>query len=414
VREYLAAKKLPEWPTLRKDVEEYRRRCPICQRLDIRRPHIETAPYLLSTRDKAMRHLAIDTLGPFPPDAQGNTYIIVIIDCFSRFVQLTAAADATAEAAAQAIKKHFSFFGVPHTIRSDNGSQYANSTLQHISRLTGIRFDKTIAYSHEENGLVERAHREILYHLRSILYEKRTRDEWSDACPMVMRLMNCQKHSATGLTPAQIITPLVDSRNGLLYSHTSVDNPDFDPELLSDNLLQLQQHLEQLVRAAFAKHTLIVADDSGLPDLTTYDVDSLVLLTQPKGDRPTTKLDSLWRGPFTVTAAAGPRYSIRHLATGVLQDVHISRLKAYIHDPDMGMTALEVACQDNDSHIVESILGHDGTARDRINLRFLVHWAGYSSEHDSWEPYSALRHNESLHTYLREHKMKTLIPTTHK
>jgi hypothetical protein len=38
--------------------------------------------------------------------------------------------------------------------------------------------------THEENGLVERAHREILYHLRSILAEKRTRDEWSDACPM--------------------------------------------------------------------------------------------------------------------------------------------------------------------------------------------------------------------------------------
>jgi hypothetical protein len=35
-----------------------------------------------------MERLNIDTFGPFERDDNGNQYIIVIIDCFTRFVKL--------------------------------------------------------------------------------------------------------------------------------------------------------------------------------------------------------------------------------------------------------------------------------------------------------------------------------------
>ena len=168
VRLYLEKTSKPTWDTLQRDVTEYVKRCPCCQRQSLRRPPLATAPYVLSNKDMAMRHIAIDTLGPFPADELGNTYLVAIIDCFSRYVELTPAADATADAAARAITGHFQHFGVPKTIRSDNGSQYANATMAHLSRITGTDFTKTIPYSHEENGLIERAHREVLHHLRSI------------------------------------------------------------------------------------------------------------------------------------------------------------------------------------------------------------------------------------------------------
>lgn len=50
-----------------------------------------------------MDRLNVDTMGPFEADDNGNTYIIVIIDCFTRWVELGPSKDVTAESAAQAI-----------------------------------------------------------------------------------------------------------------------------------------------------------------------------------------------------------------------------------------------------------------------------------------------------------------------
>jgi hypothetical protein len=50
-----------------------------------------------------MVRIAIDTIGPLPADALGNKYIIIIMDCFSRIVELVPAKDTTAITAANAI-----------------------------------------------------------------------------------------------------------------------------------------------------------------------------------------------------------------------------------------------------------------------------------------------------------------------
>ncbi len=208
--------------------------------------------------------------------------------------------------------------------------------------------------------------------------------------------------------------PLVDTRAGILYPHKPEDNPNHDPNYLVDDLQQLQQHIAALVAKAFDKHTLEHLDTSGQEDLTTFDDDSLVLLGYPVGDRPPTKLDTRWRGPYKVLKHDGPRYTLLNLVRGSTRDVHVSRLKAYLHDPAMGVTPLEVACRDDEAYVVAAIRGHEGSIKSRTTLRFLVHWEGFSDTEDTWEPYSELRHNAHLHTYLTEHRMTTLIPKAHK
>jgi transposase InsO family protein len=71
-----------------------------------------------------MEKLSIDTLGPFPPDKDGNIYIIVMIDCFSRYVEFFLA-DCTADAA-KANRTSLQALRSPKILLSDNGTQYAN------------------------------------------------------------------------------------------------------------------------------------------------------------------------------------------------------------------------------------------------------------------------------------------------
>ena len=85
-----------------------------------------------------MDRLNIDTLGPFPTDSLGNSYLIVIIDCFSRFVELYPTRDTTAKEAARVLLEHVGRYGLPLQLLSDQGSQYVNQILDEFLHLLDL------------------------------------------------------------------------------------------------------------------------------------------------------------------------------------------------------------------------------------------------------------------------------------
>ena len=117
-----------------------------------------------------MERLNVDTIGPLDMDDDQNCYIIVAIDCFTRFVELYPAKDTAAHPTAIALLHHVGRYGCPSTILSDNGSQYVNNIITEILKLINTEHCKTMAYSKEENAIVERANKEVLRHLRAQKY----------------------------------------------------------------------------------------------------------------------------------------------------------------------------------------------------------------------------------------------------
>ncbi len=72
-----------------------------------------------------MEVLNIDTIGPImSKDSAGNCYILVIIDCFTRFVELYPIEDTSATLCAKALLNHVCRYGTPMTIRSDRRTQF--------------------------------------------------------------------------------------------------------------------------------------------------------------------------------------------------------------------------------------------------------------------------------------------------
>ena len=192
------------WKDMRQHVRTFIARCPCCQLMSHLAPLIRSTPFTLS-HSKPMHTLAVDTIGPLPEDERGNKYIIAIIDEFSRFLEIFAAPDASAAPAADALFQHAGRYGIPTTLISDGGSQFVNSIISEFLELLGTDHHITLAYSKQENGILERSNKEILRHLKAIIYERDILTKWSKYLPMVQRIINSTISTSLGVSPAQII-----------------------------------------------------------------------------------------------------------------------------------------------------------------------------------------------------------------
>jgi hypothetical protein len=66
----------------------------------------------------------MDYEGPFPEDEYGNTYVLTIIDTFSRTIGLYAVPNLEAHHAARMLVRHIGIFGCPSQIVSDRGTHF--------------------------------------------------------------------------------------------------------------------------------------------------------------------------------------------------------------------------------------------------------------------------------------------------
>ena len=76
------------WRNMRKDVQHFLAQCPCCQKNRMTPFRELVSKYTLSITSGPMKRLSIDTVGPFPEDEEGNQYILVVIDNFSRYTTL--------------------------------------------------------------------------------------------------------------------------------------------------------------------------------------------------------------------------------------------------------------------------------------------------------------------------------------
>jgi transposase InsO family protein len=395
------------WKRMRRHVTQFIQKCPVCQLSSDRKVAINVAPFTRASYHP-MEVLNIDAIGPLPEDENKNKYILVIIDCFSRWVELFGIPDTSALSAAKALLEHCGRFGVPALIRSDRGPQFANELIEKLVDLLGTEHELTTAYSKEENAIVERANKEVMRHLRAIVYDDRIYNKWStDQLPLVMRILNSEQKLRTGVSPAEILFGnAVDLGRYVLHRPTSSPSPDRN---LNDHVEQMLERQRAYIEVAqktqrdYDTHHMSEFD----PEFTDYPVNSYVLWSNPAGTR--SKIHAKLQGPYQVIAVNHDIYKIQDLLNSKIYETHISNLRPFNHDPEHHDPVI-VAQHNSQEFVIDEILGHQGDPKRRSTLQFMVRWKGFGPEHDTMEPYSYLRDTEKLHNYLKANNMKTLIP----
>ena len=400
------------WPGMQWDVIAFIEKCPLCQKMRPLKVPIVTTPFTTAAYSLNQK-IMIDTIGPLPMSDDGDQYIMVVIDCFSRYVELYVLKEITALATARRLIEHFGRNGTPGIIQIDKGSQFINELMNELVVLLGTQAHAILAHSKEENAIVERVNKEVMRHLRPLVYEiAKQRSEWPYLVPLPQRICNSEVVESTGVSPNELkFGGMVNLDCGFLIPVEAVPNQTNISEW-SQNMLRTQAKLVQLAqlrqRTVDEKH--IEARSRG--EITVFAPNSFVLVRPPwsaMGHRPPSKLHTDWRGPLRVVNNTGAQYTLFNMVTGKTEDVHVTRLKNFEYEPGL-VDPLKLAAADYDEFVIERVLDHAGDPKRKSSLDFLVKWAGFDDSENLWIPWRECRLNPKVHEYLRAKGLERLIP----
>jgi transposase InsO family protein len=410
----LAKQGLNKQPHMRAYVRQFIKKCDCCQKLRDHKFKAITERFTLGGGNGLMLRIYIDTIGPFPKDEEGNEYIIVVIDCFSRFVELHAAKSADAESAARAIISQIGRYGPPQQIVTDGGSQYDNDLVNALVSHVGCEKITTHPYSSEENGLVERANKEVVRFLRGLMYDEpeiREKLNLSVHLPVVMRIMNTNYQSRLGCSPVDIVFGgQLDFEPGMFLpeEEKAAGSVDIPVSEYMQKVQAVQQVLMERAEGLQAKHDKEQAELSVKETRTQYAVGDWVYVEDGRKD----KFAMNRKGPFKVSAVLdNDMYFVDDTNCGKEVDYHVKRLSPAEVDEER-YDPEELARRGEKLWVIEKILSHKGDFQAKRNLRFKVKWLGFKDP--TWELWKDVCNSAKLHSYLVAKKLARWIPAKFK
>ena len=393
------------WEFMRQHVRSFIDNCPCCQKMSLLKTPLAAHSYTTSTYTP-MECLNIDFIGPF----SDKGYVLVIVDTCTRWVELYATTDASSSSAATCLLAHFGRFGAPHQLRSDQGPHFIADLIREFLSLIGTQHCLTLAYSKQENSIVERYNKEINRHIRALTYDNNSLEDYHLALPFVQRILNSNYSDRLKISSSQLLFGnILNLDRGLFLPRQEQPVSNKPLSAYISKLLRIQDNLLKASAKELLRTDLVHLSNSKLQEHHEFLPDSYVLVHYRSG-APPSRLHTHWRGPMRVVNGKNSRYTLYDLITHKEKIYHVTDMKPFTYDPTI-TDPLDVARRDYMEFFLEKILNHRGDLKRKNNLNFLVKWLGYDDSHNSWEPYSALRDSQQLHDYLIENNLNQLIPT---
>lgn len=323
-----------DWKLMPIHIKRFKQQCPCCQKMDVIGSIIKSHKFTVSA-NAPTEEIAIDFIERLIADEYGNTTIMVIICAFSRFIELYPTEDTTAKVAARALIQHIGRYGQPYKITCDKGSAYVGRMIKEATDMMGIELAHTVAYSKQENAIVERSNKETERRLRNIIFDKEVLKRWSNYTPLVQRIMNSCEHRLTGVTPAEVIFGnAINLDKGIFLDYVPGDEETKLSKWMND-MRKVQATIINIARKNLSQHAELHMQTEPT-DLTEFPINSYVLVEHRHNSLrkgPKSKLLPYRKGPMREVNSVGSKHVLQDLVTKKNKDYHVSRLVQFNFDP---------------------------------------------------------------------------------
>jgi hypothetical protein len=277
-------------------------------------------------------------------------------------------------------------------------------------QLLDIRHKISVAYSHQENGIVERWNHEVVRYLRAMVFDSNSVDNWSELLPFAQRICNAEVCESIGVAPAQIIfgSAINLDRSVLTPNTESVPHMAEEHPEMSEYVSQLIE--KQQLAIEYARRIQKEKDDQHMlstgEDVTEFPIGSYVTSSYPANHagigKPPAKLLTKRKGPFVILSYDGPIYELKNAGDKKINYAHVSTLERFHYDISR-VDPMAIAAKDHREFVVERILEHRPQhykpKSSTKHLEFLVKWKDYDDADNSWVKWHDLTNNSICHRY---------------
>ena len=324
------------WHGMFKDIEHWCKSCIDCSMKKIPRSH-RKAPLLPIPVDGAFDRVAMDILGPFPVTTNGNRYIIVFSDYYTRWPEAFALPSTEASRIAlllvnEIMARHSS----PRTLLSDRGPNFLASIVKEVCRLINTTRAYTTAYHPQTDGLVERFNGTLAEGLS--MYVSTHQKDWDQHLSLILFAYRVSPNATTKESPFYL---LYGREPRLPIDASLLASPDHLSSSVSELRSRVIENLENAKRIVDSNTQLAQQRMKCQYDKTsspvTYDIGSRVWVYTPKSRKGLSKkLAHNYHGPYRVVAKLSPvHFRLRTLDNKpVSVPVHANRMKPY-YDPSV-------------------------------------------------------------------------------
>lgn len=175
-------------------------KCEACARRKPLQPHglLKSSP-----PDAPWRTVAMDFCGPYT-NSDGNRYVLVFVDQFSKWVELVPTADQRVITVIRAFYEHIICrHGCPRRLLSDNGPSFRSHMLSVLCQMFQVRKVFSTTYYPQGDGYAERLMRTLNNSMSALT--QHTGSDWSHYLPGIAFGYNITKHAATKSSPFELL-----------------------------------------------------------------------------------------------------------------------------------------------------------------------------------------------------------------
>lgn len=294
------------WLGLDRDTEEFVRSCPECQLITVTSNPVPIE--LTELPQNPWDYVSMD----FSSASDVNNWkALVLIDNYSRFLVAMPLDKTDTESVKKALKKVFSTYYIPKTLKADNGPPFNSMDLKSwLKDVWGIKLIHSTPLNPTENGLVERSMQGIN---KITAIAKLGRLNWKETLSEYVAAYNSWPHHVTKIPPAELMFGRA-VRSVLPNLRTD------QHQLFDEDLRDRDQ------KAKFARNTR--EDNARRARQAEIEVGDTVLVAQQKRD----KADTPYKNSFhkVVGMQGAGRATVTDSLTNKTYDRNVKCLKKFV------------------------------------------------------------------------------------